>query len=75
MFYGNGNWTAGIKGNAVKGRQTGVNCIEFSDGSKITYELPGIIVKGGCRGNRHRGSTRDPASCMQGGQGMSGTLF
>ena len=46
MFYGNGNWSAGIKGNAVKGRQTGVNCVSFEDGSKITYELPGIMVKG-----------------------------
>jgi hypothetical protein len=46
MFYGNGNWTAGIKGNYVKGRQTGANCIKFADGTTITYELPGITVKG-----------------------------
>jgi hypothetical protein len=46
QFYGNGNWTAGIKGNHVKGRQTGINCVEFADGTKITYELPGITVKG-----------------------------
>jgi hypothetical protein len=32
-FRGNGNWVAGIKGNSVKGRQTGKNgegppCVE-----------------------------------------------
>lgn len=52
MFYGNGNWTAGIKGNYVKGRQTGVNCVQFADGSCITYELPGITVKGVLWGQR-----------------------
>jgi len=52
MFYGNGNWVAGIKGNAVKGRQTGINCVQFADGSKISYELPGILVKGVLWGHR-----------------------
>lgn len=48
-FFGNGNWHAGIKGNHVKGRQSGINCVRFSDGTTIHYELPGIIVKGvGC---------------------------
>jgi len=46
MFFGNGNWHAGIKGNHVKGRQSGINCVRFADGSTITYELPGLIVKG-----------------------------
>ncbi len=46
LFFGNGNWTAGIKGNYVKGRQTGINCVQFADGSCIKYELPGITVKG-----------------------------
>ncbi|KAG1669308.1 hypothetical protein FOA52_014869 [Chlamydomonas sp. UWO 241] len=52
MFYGNGNWVAGIKGNAVKGRQSGINCVTFADGSKISYELPGIVVKGVLWGHR-----------------------
>jgi hypothetical protein len=30
VFYGNGNWTAGIKGNHVKGRQTGINCVQVN---------------------------------------------
>eukprot|EP00798_Chlamydomonas_sp_ICE-L_P026895 gene26895-4505_t len=51
-FYGNGNWSAGIKGNSVKGRQSGVNCVVFNDGSKITYELAGITVKGMLWGQR-----------------------
>ncbi|GLC59093.1 Oxysterol-binding protein 4 [Pleodorina starrii] len=47
VFYGNGNWVAGIKGNSVKGRQTGSNCVRFdSDGATIEYELPGLQVKG-----------------------------
>lgn len=46
IFFGNGNWHAGIKGNHVKGRQSGINCVRFADGSTITYELPGLIVKG-----------------------------
>eukprot|EP00197_Chlamydomonas_leiostraca_P011325 CAMPEP_0202866844 /NCGR_PEP_ID=MMETSP1391-20130828/8390_1 /ASSEMBLY_ACC=CAM_ASM_000867 /TAXON_ID=1034604 /ORGANISM="Chlamydomonas leiostraca, Strain SAG 11-49" /LENGTH=389 /DNA_ID=CAMNT_0049546831 /DNA_START=100 /DNA_END=1269 /DNA_ORIENTATION=+ len=52
MFFGNGNWTAGIKGNHVKGRQTGINCVQFADGSTINYELPGIIVTGVLWGQR-----------------------
>lgn len=52
MFYGNGNWTAGIKGNHVKGRQTGKNCVQFADGSTIEYELPGITVQGVLWGQR-----------------------
>eukprot|EP00798_Chlamydomonas_sp_ICE-L_P006341 gene6341-2966_t len=53
MFHGNGNWSAGIKGNSVKGRQTGINTVEFpQDGSKITYELVGITVKGVLWGQR-----------------------
>eukprot|EP00195_Chlamydomonas_chlamydogama_P002345 CAMPEP_0202921140 /NCGR_PEP_ID=MMETSP1392-20130828/77235_1 /ASSEMBLY_ACC=CAM_ASM_000868 /TAXON_ID=225041 /ORGANISM="Chlamydomonas chlamydogama, Strain SAG 11-48b" /LENGTH=373 /DNA_ID=CAMNT_0049614687 /DNA_START=173 /DNA_END=1294 /DNA_ORIENTATION=- len=52
-FYGNANWTAGIKGNSVKGRQTGVNCVHFSkDDATITYELPGLTVKGVLWGQR-----------------------
>lgn len=45
-FFGNGNWHAGIKGNHVKGRQSGINCVRFADGNTIHYELPGIMVKG-----------------------------
>lgn len=52
QFYGNGNWQAGIKGNSVKGRQTGHNVVEFEDGSKIVYELPGLQVKGVLWGTR-----------------------
>ncbi|PNH08715.1 Oxysterol-binding protein 9, partial [Tetrabaena socialis] len=47
VFFGNGNWVAGIKGNSVKGRQTGTNCVRFaSDGASIEYTLPGLQVKG-----------------------------
>ncbi|GIL91569.1 hypothetical protein Vretimale_18434 [Volvox reticuliferus] len=47
VFYGNGNWVAGIKGNSVKGRQTGSNCVRFaSDGATVVYDLPGLQVKG-----------------------------
>ncbi|MEW5319702.1 MAG: hypothetical protein WDW38_010840 [Sanguina aurantia] len=53
VFYGNGNWVAGIKGNSVKGRQTGTNCIHFgSDGANVSYELPGLTVKGVLWGER-----------------------
>ncbi|EFJ40244.1 hypothetical protein VOLCADRAFT_108254 [Volvox carteri f. nagariensis] len=47
VFHGNGNWVAGIKGNNVKGRQTGINCVRFaSDDAVVEYELPGLQVKG-----------------------------
>ncbi|KAG2454102.1 hypothetical protein HYH02_001141 [Chlamydomonas schloesseri] len=53
VFYGNGNWVAGIKGNSVKGRQTGTNCVTFaSDGASVEYELPGLQVKGVLWGTR-----------------------
>ncbi|KAF5842676.1 hypothetical protein DUNSADRAFT_5752 [Dunaliella salina] len=52
VFFGNGNWHAGIKGNHVKGRQSGINCVRFSDGSTIVYELPGLTVKGVLWGQR-----------------------
>lgn len=62
VFYGNGNWVAGIKGNAVKGRQTGVNCVQFADnGTKIEYDLPGLMVKGvlwGLRVLKYQGTMR-----------------
>eukprot|EP00198_Chlamydomonas_reinhardtii_P005127 XP_001694463.1 predicted protein [Chlamydomonas reinhardtii] len=53
VFFGNGNWVAGIKGNSVKGRQTGTNCVTFaSDGASVEYELPGLQVKGVLWGTR-----------------------
>ncbi|KAG2496088.1 hypothetical protein HYH03_005691 [Edaphochlamys debaryana] len=53
VFTGNGNWVAGIKGNSVKGRQTGRNVVRFaSDGASIEYELPGLQVKGVLWGTR-----------------------
>ncbi len=62
-FYGNGNWVAGIKGNSVKGRQTGSNCIHFSsDGATVEYELPGLQVKGE-RGGQGRAEARRGATC------------
>mmetsp|Transcript_34318 Transcript_34318/g.61890 ORF Transcript_34318/g.61890 Transcript_34318/m.61890 type:complete len:375 (-) Transcript_34318:827-1951(-) len=60
-FYGNGNWVAGIKGNSVKGRQSGKNCVEFSDGTCISYDLPGLTVKGvlfGLRVLKYSGTMR-----------------
>ncbi|KAL6750754.1 hypothetical protein V8C86DRAFT_2799239 [Haematococcus lacustris] len=52
VFHGNGNWVAGIKGNHVKGRQTGDNVVTFADGSSIKYELPSVTVRGVLWGHR-----------------------
>lgn len=46
QLYGSGNWSASIKGNSARAWQTGLNTVQFQDGTKITYDLPGILVRG-----------------------------
>lgn len=49
QLYGSGNWSASIKGNSARAWQTGLNTVQFKDGTKITYDLPGILVRGEAR--------------------------
>lgn len=45
-FYGFGEWAASFRGNSISGRQQGPHIVEFSDGTKIIYELPEVWIKG-----------------------------
>jgi hypothetical protein len=65
VFHGNGNWSAAARGNSIKGRQSGVNRIRFADGSDISYELPGLNLKGG-RLQRGRGAACGPDRAASG---------
>jgi len=53
VFTGEANWTATVSGNSLKGRQSGVSCIEFGrDGATVTWELPFVCMKGVMWGTR-----------------------
>eukprot|EP01064_Diplonema_japonicum_P026758 TRINITY_DN382_c4_g1_i1.p1 TRINITY_DN382_c4_g1~~TRINITY_DN382_c4_g1_i1.p1 ORF type:complete len:382 (+),score=60.07 TRINITY_DN382_c4_g1_i1:66-1211(+) len=51
-FTGTAKWSGYFAGNAVKGGQQGVNCLEFSDGYRVEWVLPNIHVSGVLSGNR-----------------------
>lgn len=52
-FTGLANWAASTRGNSVKGWQTGVNQVVFhSDGARISWELPPLLLKGVMWGER-----------------------
>lgn len=51
-FYGHGRTSASARGNSLKGYQTGLNCIEFGDGTKLTFTLPVLHIGGVMWGER-----------------------
>lgn len=51
-FYGHGQTAASARGNSLKGYQTGLNCVEFGDGTKITFTLPVLHIGGVMWGER-----------------------
>eukprot|EP01133_Synstelium_polycarpum_P002256 gene2256-2556_t len=51
-YYGQGIWSAGCRGNIVKGYQKGTHIIDFADGTTITWTLPEILIKGIFWGDR-----------------------
>jgi len=51
-FYGYGEWAAHFSVNSVTGQQKGPHVIEFSDGGKITYTLPQVVLRGILWGDR-----------------------
>lgn len=51
-FYGHGQTAASARGNSLKGYQTGLNCIEFADGTKISFTLPVLHIGGVMWGER-----------------------
>lgn len=52
-FTGYGMWEASFCGNTVKGKQTGPNVLRFRDGTRIGYNLPGLVVGGVMFGERY----------------------
>lgn len=51
-YHGSCTWSATCRGNSVKGYQKGKHTVEFEDGSRVTYTLPGILVRGVMWGER-----------------------
>eukprot|EP01027_Heterolobosea_sp_BB2_P000650 GEZU01000949.1.p1 GENE.GEZU01000949.1~~GEZU01000949.1.p1 ORF type:complete len:374 (+),score=87.38 GEZU01000949.1:169-1290(+) len=51
-IYGWAGWSASIRGNALKGQQTGPTNVSFSDGTVITWTLPYLWIKGIIWGER-----------------------
>eukprot|EP01087_Luapelamoeba_hula_P017794 TRINITY_DN5639_c0_g1_i2.p1 TRINITY_DN5639_c0_g1~~TRINITY_DN5639_c0_g1_i2.p1 ORF type:complete len:398 (-),score=72.38 TRINITY_DN5639_c0_g1_i2:172-1365(-) len=51
-LYGYGEWSASFRVNTVKGHQRGPHTVEFSDGTRITYNLPWMNVHGIIMGER-----------------------
>jgi len=51
-LYGFGEWSAGFRGNSIKGRQAGPMVAAFSDGTKISFELPWTVISGFLFGER-----------------------
>jgi len=51
-FWGNCTWSASTRANTIKGTQRGPCHIDFPDGSRITYSLPDILIKGVMWGDR-----------------------
>lgn len=52
VYTGQAGYLASIRGNALKGGQTGPHRIEFKDGGVIQYELPLFWLKGVMWGDR-----------------------
>jgi len=51
-FWGNCTWSASSRANTIKGSQRGPCHIDFADGSRVTYSLPDIAIKGVMWGDR-----------------------
>lgn len=51
-FTGNCTWSGSTRANMIKGLQKGPCHIDFADGSRVTYELPDILIKGIMWGDR-----------------------
>jgi len=51
-FWGYGIWSASCRGNTIKGTQKGPNNIDFADGSRVSYTLPDVNIKGVMWGER-----------------------
>eukprot|EP01132_Coremiostelium_polycephalum_P003275 gene3275-4102_t len=51
-YHGHGIWSAGCRGNVVKGYQKGPHYIDFQDGTRISWTLPDIYIKGIFWGDR-----------------------
>jgi len=51
-FYGRGLVSASARGNTLKASQYGLNCVEFADGTKITWTLPTLVIGGALFGDR-----------------------
>jgi len=51
-FHGNCTWSASTRANTIKGTQRGPCHIDFPDGSRVTYSLPDILIKGVMWGDR-----------------------
>jgi len=52
LFSGYGKTSASARGNTIKGYQEGPNCVEFADGTKITFTLPVLNISGVLWGER-----------------------
>eukprot|EP00762_Andalucia_godoyi_P003665 ANDGO_00721.mRNA.1 Oxysterol-binding protein 9 len=46
VFSGCAGWSAAVRGNSVKGQQTGVQTVKFADGTEISWELPYLWLTG-----------------------------
>eukprot|EP01113_Clastostelium_recurvatum_P045753 TRINITY_DN790_c0_g1_i1.p1 TRINITY_DN790_c0_g1~~TRINITY_DN790_c0_g1_i1.p1 ORF type:complete len:317 (+),score=78.93 TRINITY_DN790_c0_g1_i1:71-952(+) len=51
-FHGHCTWGASTRANTLKGTQKGPCHVDFADGSRITYSLPDILLKGVMWGDR-----------------------
>jgi len=51
-FTGHCTWGAQTRANTIKGSQKGPCHVDFADGSRITYSLPDVIIKGVMFGDR-----------------------
>lgn len=51
-YYGYARWDASFRGNALKGMTHGPNIVEFADGTKISFQLPFLWLKGILWGDR-----------------------
>jgi hypothetical protein len=51
-FSGYGVWSASIRANSIKGQQHGEQYVAFADGSRITFNLPYVYIRGVAWGER-----------------------
>jgi hypothetical protein len=52
VFSGCAAWSASLRGNSVKGQQTGRNVVKFADGTEIAWDLPYLWLTGIMWGTR-----------------------